>query len=356
MVYRLACKALGVLGAVARSDRALLAEVLALRQGNAVLRRQVARVRYEPVDRAWFAALSALVPRARWVEVFPVTPKTLLAWHRRLMARKYTPTRRVPGRPRTRMVVKALVLRMARDNPLWGHRRIAGELLKLGQRIAPSTVWEILTAAGIDPAPRRSGPSWKQFLTAQARTVVATDFFHVDTVLLKRLYVLVFIEHGTRRMHCAGITAHPDGVWTAQQARNLAMAMGERLEAMRFLIRDRGGQFTVSFDAVFEDCGRRILRSPPKAPRANAICERLVGTLRREVLDHLLILNEAHLRAVLAEYVVHCNSARPHQGIAQRVPHDDPDQPIVRVIDLGTARIRRKPVLGGLTSEYQVAA
>jgi putative transposase len=231
--------------------------------------------------------------------VFPVTARTLLAWHRRLVARKYTPTRRAPGRPRTRAVVEALILRMARENRLWGHRRIAGELLKLGCRIAPSAVWEILAGAGIDPAPRRGGPSWKQFLATQVRTVIATDFLHVDTVLLKRLYVLVFIERGTRRIRLAGVTAHPDGAWTAQQAGNLAMALGERLEEMQFLIRDRGGQFTASFDAVFEDCGLRVLRSPPQAPRANAICERLVGTVRREALDHLLILNETRLRAVL---------------------------------------------------------
>ena len=237
-----------------------------------------------------------------------------------------------------------------------GTPRIAGELLKLGHRIAPSTVWEILTAAGIDLAPRRGGPSWKQFLTAQARTVIAADFFHVDTVLLRRIYVLVFIEHGTRRIHVAGITANPDCAWTEQQARNLAMVIGERLEEMRFLIRDRGGQFTAAFDAVFEDCGLQILKSPPQAPRANAICERLIGTLRREVFDHLLILNEAHLRAVLNEYAAHYNSGRPHQGIAQRCPENDPDQTTARVIDMDVARIRRKPVLGGLTSEYQVAA
>jgi putative transposase len=168
--------------------------------------------------------------------------------------------------------------------------------------------------------------------------------------------VLVFIEHGTRRIHVAGITANPDGAWTAQQARNLAMALGERLEEMRFLIRDRGGQFTSSFDAVFEDCGLRVLRSPPQAPRVNAICERLVGTLRRELLDQVLILNETHLRVVLGEYADHYNAARPHQGIAQRVPDDDPDQPSAAVIDLEVARIRRKRVLGGLMSEYHAAA
>ena len=328
--YRWGRRALGVLGTVARSDRVLMAEVLVLRHENVVLRRQIARVRYEPADRAWFAALSALIPRTRWFEVFPVAPATVLAWHRRLVSGKYTPARRAPGRPCTTAAVKALILRMVRENPLWGHRRIAGDLLKLGHRIAPSTVWRILKAAGIDPAPRRSGPTWKQFLIAQARTVIATDFFHVDTVLLKRLYVLVFIEHHTRRLHIAGITAHPDGVWTVQQARNLAMAMGERLEALRFLIRDRGGNFTAAFDAVFECCGLAVLRSPPQAPRANAICERLIGTLRREVLDRVLILNEAHLRAVLDEYAAHYNNARPHQGIGQRVPTTNPTLPTRR--------------------------
>jgi len=321
-----------------------------------VLRGQIARVRYEPADRAWFAALSALVPRVRWPEVFPVTPKALLSWHRGLVAGIYTPSRRAPGRASTRPTVKALVLRMAGENPFWVHVRVAGELVKLGHRIAKSTVWQILHDAGLDPAPRRSGPTWRRFLHAQARTVVATDFLHVDTVLLERLYVLVFIEHGTRRVHLAGITANPDGAWAAQQARNLAMALGERLDAVRFPIRDRGGQFTEAFDAVFEDCGLRILRSPPQAPRANAVCERLVGTLWREVLDRLLILNEAYLRAVLAQYAAHYNAARPQQGIGQHVPDDDPDHPIAKVIDLETARVRRKRVLGGLISEYQAAA
>jgi len=349
MAYGVGRKVLGVLGAVARSDGALLAEVLVLRHENAVLRRKVARVRYEPADRAWLAVLSALVPRARWAEVFPVTPTTLLAWHRRLVARRYTPARRPPGRPSTSAAVKALILRMAADNPYWGHRRIQGELVKLGFKVAHSTVWEILDAAGIDPAPRRSGPTWRQFLAAQSKAVIATDFLHVDTVLLRRVYVLVFIEHGTRRLHIAGITAHPDAAWTAQQARNLAMKLGQRLDGTRFLIRDRGGQFTSSFDAVFESCGVRILRSPPQAPRANAICERLVGTLRRELLDHLLILNETHLRSVLAQFASHYNAARPHQGIGQHVPDDDPDHPTAKVIDLETARIHRRPVLGGLS-------
>jgi putative transposase len=169
-------------------------------------------------------------------------------------------------------------------------------------------VWEILRAAGIDPAPRRSGPTWRQFLHAQAAGILAVDFLHVDTVLLRRMYVLVFIEHRTRRMHLGGVTAHPTGDWTAQQARNLALTLGERFEDIRFLIRDRGSNFTASFDAVFQANGTRIVRTAVQAPRMNAICERLVGTLRRELLDRVLILGEAHLCAVLAEYQVHYNT------------------------------------------------
>jgi hypothetical protein len=353
--YRLGRRALGLLATAARSEGALMAELRVLRQENAVLRRQVARVRYEQADRAWFAALSGVIPRSRWAEVFPITPTMLLAWHRRLVAGKYTATRRPLGRPPTAVALKALILRMARENPRWGHERIQGELVKLGHRIAKSTVWNILHDAGIDPAPRRSGPTWRQFLATQARTVIAADFLHVDTVLLRRLYVLIVIEHHTRRLHVAGITAHPDDAWSVQRARELAMTLGERLEWMTFLIRDRGGQFTQAFDAVFESCGLRVLRSPPQAPRANAICERVIVTLRRELLDHVLIVNEAHLHAVLAKYVAHYNAARPHQGITQRCPEDDPDRAPAAVIDLSAARVRRRPVLGGITSEYQIA-
>ena len=217
IVYLLTCRVLGLVRLVFRSDLAKGTELLVLRHENAVLRRQVGRVRYEPADRAWFAALARLVPRRRWPEVFPVTPATLLAWHRSLAAGKYgTSKRRKPGRPPTSPGVTRLVVRLARENPLWGHRRIHGELTKLGVTVSPSTVWEILHAAGVDPAPRRSGPGWRQFLRAQAAGIVAVDFLHVDTVLLKRIYVLVFIEHGTRRIHIGGVTANPTGEWTVQ--------------------------------------------------------------------------------------------------------------------------------------------
>ena len=357
IVYLLVRRILGLAVLAFRGDLAKDAELLVLRHENAVLRRHAGRIRYEQADRVWLAALARLIPRRHWAEIFPITPATLLAWHRKLAASKYdTSNRRKPGRPPTVRSIARLAVRLAKENPLWGYRRIHGELTKLGVTIAPSTVWEILHAAGIDPAPRRSGPTWRQFLHAQAAGILAVDFLHADTVLLRRLYVLVFIEHDTRRMHLGGITANPTGEWTVQQARNLALSLGERFEGIRFLIRDRGSNFTASFDAVFQATGARILRSAVQVPRMNATCERLVGTLRREVLDRVLILGERHLRAVLAEYQVHYNTARPHQGIAQRVPGDEHDGGHLTVTDLDSGSIHRKPVLGGVINEYTHAA
>src|SRR6266849_7079919 len=264
MGYLLARCLLDGLMVLARREVSKDAELLVLRHENAVMRRQTGRVRYQPGDRLWLAALSRLIPPRRWGEVFAVTPATLLAWHRRLAARRWDYTsRRRPGRPSTAATISKLVIRMATDNPTWGHRRVQGELVRLGHPIAASTVWQILHAAGIDPAPRRSGPTWKQFLTAQARGILAVDFVHVDTVLLKRIYALIVIEHSTRRVHLAGITANPDGGWTAQAARNFLMDLGVRVTLVKFLIRDRAGQFTGSFDALFTAAGIRILASPP---------------------------------------------------------------------------------------------
>ena len=244
---------------------------------------------------------------------------------------------------------------IATDNPGWGHRRVQGELVKIGHPIAASTVWRILHDAGIGPAPRRTGPTWKQFLTAQARGILAVDFVHVDTVLLRRLYALIVIEHGTRRVHLADVTANPDGGWTTQAARNFLMDLGQRAASVKFLIRDRAGQFTGFFDAVFTAEGIRILASPPRAPRANAICERIIGTLRRELLDRLLIVNEHHLRQVLTGYLQHYNTGWPHRALGQLTPAQAgacPPEPI----NLADHPIRRKQVLGGLTHEYYVAA
>ena len=346
---------LGLLAVLVRSDLSKDVELLVLRHENQVLRRQVGgRPRWDHTDRLWLTALSRLVNRRRWAEIFPVTPATILRWHRTWSPASGTFTdRRRPGRPSTGASIKTLILRMARENPTWGHRRIQGELARLGYAIAASTVWEILHAAGIDPAPRRAGPTWRQFLAAQAHAIIACDFLVVETVLLKRLYVLVFIEHGTRRLHLGGVTAHPTGAWAVQQARNLAMDLGDRLGTLRFLIHDRDPLFTAAFGEVFKAEGLRIITTLPKTPRMNAICERVIGTLRRELLDRILILGERHLALVLGEYLAHYNGPRPHQSRRQRPP-DLETQPTRDAADLRT--IRRRPVVTGVISEYHHAA
>ena len=242
---------------------------------------------------------------------------------------------------------------MARENPAWGHRRIQGELARLGHAIAASTVWEILHAAGIEPAPRRAGPTWREFLTAQAHAIIACDFLMVETVLLKRLHVLVFIEHGTRRLHLAGVTARPTAAWAVQQARNLAMDLDDRLGTMRFLIHDRDPVFTAAFGEVFKSEGLRIITTLPKTPRMNATCERVIGTLRRELLDRTLILGDRHQDLMLCEYVTHYHGHRPRQSRQQRPP-DIETQPSWDVADLRS--VRRRPVVTGLINEYHRAA
>lgn len=250
--------------------------------------------------------------------------------------------------------MKALVVRLAKENPQWGCRRIQGELVRLGHPVGSTTVWEILTAAGIDPAPRRGGPTWREFLTAQAEGVIACDFAHIDLVDLRRVYALVFLEHGTRRLHIAGVTAHPAGPWTVQQARNLAIELGVRVDSLRFLLRDRDAKYTDSFDAVFAAEGIEVVRTAPRAPRMNAHCERVIGTLRREVFDHLLIWNETHARQVLDAYARHYNGHRPHQARGQLPPlaREHP----VSATNLTAHRLLRTRVLGGVINEYRYAA
>ncbi|MFF7394222.1 integrase core domain-containing protein [Streptomyces scabiei] len=355
LLYKVTRKLLSLPSALLRGDAAKDAELLVLRHENAVLRRQLANpVRYEPADRFWFAALSGLIPRRHWRDIFPVTPGTLLGWHRRFITAKWDySARRRTGRPPTAAAIKNLVLRLASENLRWGHRRIQGELARLGHRIAASTVWEILHAAGIDPAPRRSGPTWREFLTAQAEGIIAADFFHIDTVLGRRLYALAFFEHGTRRLHITGVTAHPTREWTVQQARNLAADLGVRMESLRFLLRDRDGKYGDAFDAVFEAEKLDVIKSAPRAPRINAHCERVIGSIRREVLDHVLILGEAHARQVLAAYQSHHNEHRPHQARNQ-LPPDAEKQPAA--MDIDTHRLLRTRILGGLINEYRYAA
>jgi transposase len=346
----------GWLALLARSDRAKDAEILILRHQLAVLQRQVKTPRLSWADRAILAALARLLPgsQLRRLQLL-ASPRTLLRWHASLVRRHWVHPRRTPGRPRTAQVIRALVLEMARDNPGWGYRRIHGELTGLGYQIAPSTVWQILKDAGIDPAPRRAGQTWRAFLEAQAKTILAADFFHVDTVFLRRLYVLFFIEHGTRRVHLAGITAHPAGEWVAQQARNLLMALEDHADNVKFLLRDRDTKFTAAFDAVFTAIGVRIIKTPVRAPRANAYSERWVRTARAEVTDRMLIAGPRHLRRVLEEYVAHFDRHRPHRARNLRPPDHD-DNGTAPLTDLEAARIRRRKVLGGLIHEYERAA
>ena len=213
-------------------------------------------------------------------------------------------------------------------------------------------MWQILKDAGIDPAPRRSGQTWRAFLDAQAKTILATDFFHVDTVFLRRLYVLFVIEHGTRRVHLAGITAHPTGEWVTQQARNLLMNLEDRTDGFKFLIRDRDAKFTGAFDAVLAAAGIRIIRTPVRAPRANAIAERWISSARRECLDRMLITGERHLRLVLDEYIDHYNSHRPHRALQQGPPSGRPHQPALGA----NVRVLRRDRLGGTIHEYSQVA
>jgi transposase InsO family protein len=337
-----------------RGERSKDVEILVLRHQVAVLRRQVSRLDLEPSDRAVLSALSRLLPRPRWAAFF-ITPATLLRWHRNLITRKWTYPRHRPGRPPVQAEIRALVLRLARENPRWGHRRIQGELVGLGYRVASSTVWSILTNAGVDPAPRRRGPTWTQFLTAQAKGVLAGDFLHVDTIGLTRIYVLFLMEVATRRVHILGVTTNPTGAWVAQQARNLMMDLGGRAQQFRFFIRDRDAKYTSMLDEVFTTEGIEILRSPPQAPRANAYAERWVRTARRECLDRTLIYNPRHLLATLNEFVAHYNEHRPHQGRAQHPPNATEMAP-PPVVDLAATRIRRRKILNGLINEYSQAA
>ena len=315
-----------------------------------MLRRTKPRPRLDWADRAVLAALIRQLPRRLRAHRL-VTPGTVLRWHRRLVRKKQTYPNRT-GRPPVSAEIATLIERLATENASWGYQRIQGELLKLGHRVSASTIRRVLKALKIPPAPKRkTATTWRQFTRTQALTMLATDF-HVDcAVTLQRLYCLFVIEVGSRYVHIIGVTAHPDGPWTTQQIRNLLMDLGDHAADFRFMIRDRAGQFTESFDAVLASAGIEAVKIPPRSPRASAYAERFVLTARTEVTDRMLIFGERHLRLVLTQYARHYNGRRPHRSRELRPPR--PDHPVA---DFSRERIKRRPVLGGLINEYERAA
>ena len=330
------------------------AEILVLRHQLAVLQRRPCRPQLNWADRALLAALLAVIPKARRRGLrLLVTPDTILRWHRDIVRRRWAArsAQARTGRPATRRNIQALVRRLARENPDWGYRRIHGELAGLGVSIAASTVWEILKASGIDPA-RQSGPRWSQFLHSQAEAILACDFFTVDLLDGTQAYVLAVIEHATRRVRVLGVTLHPTGQWTAQQARNFLMDLGEQADRFKFMIRDRGSNFTDASNAVLADAGIRIVLCNIQTPRMNATAERWIGGCRRELLDRALIWNPAHLRRVLEGYEAHHNQHRPHRSLHGAAPL----KPLPEPADLARYRVQRQARLSGLINEYHLVA
>jgi transposase InsO family protein len=351
ITFLLVRKLLGLVGIGPTPDEQDV-EIAVLRHQLSVLRRQVARPRFSPTDRAVLATLSRWLPRERWA-AFLVTPVTLLRWHRELVRRHWTyPRRETVASNALDADVVALILRLARENPRWGYLRIVGECTKLGVAISATSVRNILGRYRLTPAPRRSGPTWAEFLRAQAAGTLACDFFSVDTITLRRLYVSFFIDLHRGKVFLAGVTEHPIGSWVTQQARNLTMTLENEGRVVKFLIRDRDTKFVGPFDEVLRTIGARVIKTPVRAPRANAFAERFVRTVRSECLDWLLIGNERHLERVLAEFVDHYNAARPHRGIDLEVP-----VPYVSGTGLDdSTRIERVDRLGGVLHEYMIAA
>ncbi|PWU59248.1 integrase [Micromonospora globispora] len=344
-----------------RSDRDKDAEILALRHQLAVMQRHLGgqKIRFEPADRALLAALLHRLPRPTLHDLrLLVRPDTILRWHRDLLARRHSaasrPRRR--GRPRTLRSIRALVLRLAKENPGWGYRRVHGELLTLGVTVAASTVWDILREAGIDPAPDRAATTWADFLHSQAEALLAADFIETVTLTGARMYILAVIEHASRRIRILGATAHPTTAWVTQAARNLVMDLQDAGANARYLIRDRDGKYPALFDAILADAGITIVRSGVRMPRMNAVMERRVRTCRRELLDRTLVWNQRHLLYALREFETFYNEHRPHQGIANARPLRPLPEPLTDPDRLAHLDIHRRDRLGGILHEYKQAA
>src|SRR5713226_1852140 len=336
--------------ATSHGDQAKLqAEVLALRRQIQVLERQIKRVHWTQGDRMVLAALRERIPRSGWAGLL-VKPETVLGWHRALVRRKWAAYQARPrrGRPPISVQCRQLILRMARENPRWGYFRIRGELLKLGHQVAATTIRSVLVAAGVPRSGGRSQLTWKQFLAAHAETLVAADFFSVDTIFFKRLYVLIYVHLATRRVLAASCTAQPTGAWVTQQARHLSWKLEEEGIELRVVLHDRDKKFASEADAVFKSEGTRVVLTPIRAPMANAHVERWIGSCRRECLDWMLVLNQRHLEAVLREYCRHYNDERPHRSRNLRPPAARSDrEPTVG------GYIERSTRLGGVLSDYR---
>ena len=352
--YLTLCRSIQLLVLLARGDAAKDLEILVLRHQLAVLCRQTKQPRLDPADRAVLAAISRALPRARW-SCFFVKPETLLGWHRRLVAGAWTYPHRGTGRPPLDQELQQLIVRLARENPRWGYRRIQGELLRLGMHVLATAIRTTLRRHRLDPTPRPTTTTWRAFVRQQAAGIVACDFFTVDTVWLRRLYILFFIELGTRRVHLAGVTANPNAAWVTQQARNLLLRLEDQARRrVRFLIRDRDTKFCRGFDDVFHSEGANVLVTPVQAPNANAYPERWVRTVRTECLDWLLIVGRGHLEQVLRIYVRHYNEHRPHRALGLEPPN--PSAGPTLMSEAGRGRVRRRDLLGGALHEYRRAA
>jgi putative transposase len=334
------------------------AEILMLRHQLAVAEREHpgARSRLTWPDRAWLALLAGTLPTGHLAAIrLIVTPGTVLRWHRDIVRRRWARRSRQgrSGRPPRSRNVRSVVLRLARENESWGYRRIHGELAGLGVTVGPSTVWQILKPAGIDPAPRRDGPGWAEFLRSQAQGILALDLFTADLLNGTKVYVLAVIEHGTRRVRILGATEHPVQTWVVQQARNLLMDLDDAGTRVKFVLHDRDASFTAAFDEVFRAAGARVIRSAVQAPRMNSIMERWIGSCRRELLNRTLVWNQWYLMIVLREYEDFYNTHRPHRTLKQAAPL----RPLPGgVTDLGHFRIQRRDRAGGVIHEYRLVA
>jgi putative transposase len=352
--YVLACRLLEFVVLLARSEREKELEIVVLRHELSIRRRQGARPQPTPCDRVLLAALSRVLHRRSWLAFF-VTPATLLRWHRQIVARRWTYPHRRPGRPPLDTSIRALILRLARENSTWGYIRIAGELRTLGISVSASFVRSVLVRSRVPPAPERAALSWRSFLRQHAAATLACDFFTVDTVRLRRLYVLFFISIGTRRLEYVACTPNPDTRWMTQQARNLVMQLDDHGHEPRYLIHDRDSKFSRAFDNVFESEDITIIRTPIRAPNANAYAERWVGSVRRECLDRLLIFSRRQREHVLHVYVRHYNEHRPHRALELRPPAAPAEARSRTQAPPAVAQVRRRQLLGGLIHEYKAA-